>query len=176
MGFCSGTILTISKSCESNYGGLQRIGFASATAVSEFLFDADQVITGITVMGDTFIEWEFENHEASEATLNVTDTVVMNKRLDLQTVELTINLNKLTKASRLAMQAVKNKDLVALVKDENGVWLYLGYAQPLRKSARTYTSGSQRNAGDNGYSITFSCEEKNDPFLVADALAKTLLP
>lgn len=177
MALCTATLLGATLSCTSNFGGLQNVYLASADAVptTGITFDTDMEITGFTASAGTFKQYAFERVDSSDATLNITDTVVMNKRLDLQKVELVLKLNKIGKALRKEMEALKNKDLVALVKDENDVWMFLGYSQPLRKSARTVTTGASRAAGDNGYSITFMCEEKSDPYTVKASAALAVI-
>ena len=167
MALCDAILNGISLSCTTNYGGLQKVYLATASAISGATVDVDGEITGITGGGSgKFKEYAFETSEGSDATLSVNDTVVLNARLDLQKSDLVINVNKMSKALIKELEAIKNKDLTALVLDENGVWMVVGlttvgglnFGQPLRKTAGAYTAGTARNAGDNKFTLTLSAE------------------
>lgn len=183
MALCDAILNGLSLSCTTNYGGLQKVYLASANAVSGATVDVDGEITGFTASAGTFKQYAFETAEGSDATLTINDTININARLDLQVSELVINVNKMNKALIKELEAIKNKDLTALVLDENGVWLAVGlttigtanFGQSLRKSAGSFTSGTARSAGDNKYTLTLKAESKGYPHTLKESAVLSVI-
>lgn len=81
---------------------------------------------------------------------------------------------KMAKESRLQMNALALGDLMAVVEDANGVYYALGAEEPVKCTAGTGETGTER--GDrNAYSATLSDYSSNYPRIL-DAAAIAKLP
>ena len=75
---------------------------------------------------------------------------------------------------RVEITALSVNDLVAIVKDANGVYWYLGYDEPVNASAGDGQTGTAR--GDaNRYSITLQDISKEMPMEVDASIIEGLL-
>lgn len=156
---CS-TLLTggIAKGCENNTGGIQKIYIADACSV-ESITAANGEISDITMVTDSpaplFYEFSF-NRNTSEFTENATVNVENGSLYYAQTVTLVIPRREVAKRNVLAL--LMNKDMAVIVKDQNGLYWYMGEVNGMLVTE--LPSGTGKAKGDlNGYTITLTGEE-----------------
>jgi hypothetical protein len=81
---------------------------------------------------------------------------------------------KMETSKRLQMMALLMNECVAIVKDCNGKYWYLGYDNPLEASAGTASTGTA-NTDLNGYDITLTDTSRELPYEVdSTALASII--
>ena len=77
-------------------------------------------------------------------------------------------------AKRVEISALAVNDLVAIVKDANGIYWYLGYDEPVNASAGDGQTGTAR--GDaNRYTITLQDNSKEMPMEVDSTIVAALI-
>ena len=90
------------------------------------------------------------------------------------TTEVALQFNKLQTSTRLELMALSMDDLVAIVKDGNDKYWYLGYDFPVTVSSITANSGV--NFSDfQGYNITLTDVSRELPFEVDGSIMEDLI-
>ena len=90
------------------------------------------------------------------------------------TTDLLLQFNRMETTKRVEISALAVNDLVAIVKDANGVYWYLGYDEPVNASAGDGQTGTAR--GDaNRYTITLQDNSKEMPMEVEASIVEGLL-
>ena len=90
------------------------------------------------------------------------------------TTDLLLQFNRMETTKRVEMSALAVNDLVAIVKDANGIYWYLGYDEPVNASAGDGQTGTAR--GDaNRYTITLQDNSKEMPMEVGASIIDGLL-
>lgn len=156
---CS-TLLTggIAKGCENNIGGVQKIYITDLCNV-DTITAADGVISDINMITSSpvalFYEFSF-NRNTSDFVENATVNVENGSLFYDQTVTLVIPRRESSKRNVLAL--LMQKDVAVIVKDQNGLYWYLGETNGLYVSELPSATGKAK--GDlNGYTITLKGEE-----------------
>jgi hypothetical protein len=141
--------------CRDSLGGIVEVYFTEAANVTSTT-EASGVITALTkASGKRF--WKYEL---------VKDTSMINQTLTSSVAngtvfyaqELQIVLNKLQVNTRNEILLLAKNSLVAVVKDSNGLYWYLGKTRGIDLTAGTAGSGTAQ--GDrSGFSLTFTGSE-----------------
>ena len=141
--------------CRDSLGGIVEVYFTEAANVTATT-EASGVITALTkAAGKRF--WKYEL---------VKDTSMFNQTLNASvqngTVfygqELQIVLNKMQTNTRNELLLLAQNSLVAVVKDSNGIYWYLGKTRGIDLTANAASTGTAQ--GDrNGFTLTFSGAE-----------------
>ena len=141
--------------CRDSLGGIVEVYFTEAANVTAST-EASGVITALTkAAGKRF--WKYEL---------VKDTSMFNQTLNASvqngTVfygqELQIVLNKMQTNTRNELLLLAQNSLVAVVKDSNGIYWYLGKTRGIDLTANAASTGTAQ--GDrNGFTLTFSGAE-----------------
>lgn len=141
--------------CRDSLGGIVEVYFteaANVTAVTE----ASGVISTITkATGKRF--WKYEL---------VKDTSMLNQTLNASVAngstfygqELQIVLNKLQTNTRNEILLLAQNSLVAVVKDSNGLYWYLGKTRGIDMTAGAVSTGTSQ-ADRSGFQLTFTGSE-----------------
>lgn len=168
---CSQVLSAIPKDCESNIGGIKRVLLANADDVAAKTL-TDEIITAITMAsGKSFLEFNFRPNTGSlTSEYQVSDTGASN----FVQSTLVMAFNRMETAKRVAVVALAQADLVAIVEDMNGKYWYLGYDDPVRLSAGAAPTGTARS-DRNGYDVTLLDESKELPYEVNAGIIAGLL-
>lgn len=168
---CSQTLSAIAKDCNSNIGGIKRVLLANADDVTAVSI-TDDVISAITMASSKkFLEYQFRPNTGSiSSNYQVSD----NGASPYVQTDLVMAFSRLETSKRVAIIALAQADLVAIVEDMNGKYWYLGYDAPLHLSAGAALSGTAR-ADRNGYDVTLIDESHDLPYEVSDAIISGLL-
>jgi hypothetical protein len=141
--------------CRDSLGGITEVYFMAFQDVSSTT-EASGVITALTKgVGKRFYKYELTKG-TSVMTENVNSNV-QNGTLYF-TPELTIILNKLQVNTRNEILLLAQNRLVAVAKDNNGKYWYLGKTRALDLTAGSATSGTAE-ADRSGYTLTFAGAE-----------------
>jgi hypothetical protein len=141
--------------CRDSLGGITEVYFMAFQDVSSTT-EASGVITALTKgVGKRFYKYELTKG-TSVMTENVNSNV-QNGTLYF-TPELTIILNKLQVNTRNEILLLAQNRLVAVAKDNNGKYWYLGKTRALDLTAGSATSGTAES-DRSGYTLTFAGAE-----------------
>jgi len=156
--------------CRDSLGGITEVYFMAFQDVSSTT-EASGVITALTkVTGKRFYKYELTKG-TSVMTENVNSNV-QNGTLYF-TPELTIILNKLQANTRNEILLLAKNLLVAVAKDNNGKYWYLGKTRGIDLTAGSATSGTAE-ADRSGYTLTFAGAEPSLSPEVNSAVAAAL--
>lgn len=141
--------------CRDSLGGITEVYFMAFQDVSSTT-EASGVITALTkATGKKFYKYELTKG-TSVLTENINSNV-QNGTL-YYTPELTIILNKLQANTRNEILLLAKNLLVAVAKDNNGKYWYLGKTRGIDLTAGSATSGTA-DADRSGYTLTFAGSE-----------------
>lgn len=165
------TITGIEKDCSTSKGGINVVYLANYDDVTA-VETSEGKITGITLAsGKTFHTYNFRKGTGSmSSTLNVDPANGVN----YVTTDLALTFLKMDTAKRIEMSALAVNELVAIVKDANGVYWYLGMDEPISATAGDGTTGSARSDG-NRYSISLQDSSSTFPFEVEASVVEGLI-
>jgi hypothetical protein len=156
--------------CRDSLGGITEVYFMAFQDVSSTT-EASGVITALTkATGKRFYKYELTKG-TSVMTENVNSNV-QNGTLYF-TPELTIILNKLQANTRNELLLLAKNLLVAVAKDNNGKYWYLGKTRGIDLTAGSATSGTAE-ADRSGYTLTFAGAEPSLSPEVNSAVAAAL--
>lgn len=163
------TLSGLNVGCKDSMGGIREVYINEYSKVSTTI--SDNKITGITCDdGSKFKTFRFrKNTGALTSTLQTSET----SGNSFQS-ELTLQFMKLETNKRLQMMALLMNECVAIVKDCNGKYWYLGYDNPVEATAGTASTGTA-STDLNGYDITLTDTSRELPYEVdATALASAI--
>lgn len=119
---------------------------------------------------------KFKKYTFARNTGSLTSTYTIDQASGVKyvTTDLVLQFNRMETTKRVEITALSVNDLVAIVKDANGVYWYLGYDEPVNASAGDGQTGTAR--GDaNRYSITLQDISKEMPMEVDASIIEGLL-
>lgn len=165
------TITGIEKDCSTSKGGINVVyllNYDDVTAVET----TEGKVTGITVAeGKKFLAYNFRKGTGSmTSTLNVDPANGVN----YVTTDLALTFLKMDTAKRIEMSALAVNELVAIVKDANGVYWYLGMDEAIAATAGDGATGTARGDG-NRYTITLQDTSSTFPFEVDATVVEGLI-
>jgi hypothetical protein len=156
--------------CKDSLGGITEVYFIAFQDVAS-ITEASGVITALTKdTGKRFYKYELTKG-TSVLTENVNSNV-QNGTL-YYTPELTIILNKLQANTRNEILLLAKNLLVAVAKDNNGKYWYLGKTRGIDLTAGSATSGTA-DADRRGYTVTIAVSEPELAHEVNSAVAAAL--
>lgn len=168
---CIQTLSGLAKDCASNMGGIVEVLIANFDDVSEVTITTDKV-SAITMASSA----KFKKYNFAKNTGSLTSTYNIDQASGVKyvTSDLLLQFNRMETTKRVEITALSVNDLVAIVKDANGVYWYLGYDEPVNASAGDGQTGTAR--GDaNRYSITLQDISKEMPMEVDASILEGLL-
>jgi hypothetical protein len=156
--------------CKDSLGGITEVYFIASSDVSSAT-EASGVITSLTkAVGKRFYKYQLVKG-TSMLTENINSNV--QNGTTFYAPELTIILNKLQANTRNEILLLGQNLLVAVAKDSNGKFWYLGKTRGLYLTAGNATTGTAE--GDrSGYTLTFSGAEPSLCPEVNSSVASTL--
>lgn len=165
------TITGIEKDCSTSKGGINVVYLLNYDDVTDVQV-AEGKITGITVAeGKKFLAYNFRKGTGSmTSTLNVDPANGVN----YVTTDLVLQFLKMDTAKRIEMSALAVNELVAIVKDANGTYWYLGYDEAIAATAGDGATGTARGDG-NRYTITLQDASSTFPYEVEATVVEGLI-
>ena len=156
--------------CRDSLGGIVEVYFTEASNVTAST-EASGVITALTkAAGKRF--WKYALVKDTSM-FNQTITASVANGTVFYTQELQIILNKLQTNTRNEILLLAQNSLVAVVKDSNGIYWYLGKTRGIDLTAGSAATGTAQ--GDrSGFTLTFSGAEPAMAPSVAQAVYSAL--
>lgn len=168
---CNQTLSGLIKDCSPSMGGITEVLLANREDVSSVTADAGKV-TEITMASTA----KFKRYTFARNTGSMTSTYTIDQASGVRyvTTDLLLQFNRMETAKRVEISALAVNDLVAIVKDANGIYWYLGYDEPVNASAGDGQTGTAR--GDaNRYTITLQDNSKDMPMEVDSTIVAALI-
>ena len=168
---CNQTLSGLVKDCSPSMGGITEVLLANREDVSAVTADTGK-ITEITMASSA----KFKRYSFARNTGSMTSTYTIDQASGVRyvTTDLLLQFNRMETAKRVEISALAVNDLVAIVKDANGIYWYLGYDEPVNASAGDGQTGTAR--GDaNRYTITLQDNSKEMPMEVDSTIIPALI-
>ncbi len=168
---CNQTLSGLVKDCSPSMGGITEVLLANREDVSAVTADAGKV-TEITMASSA----KFKKYSFARNTGSMTSTYTIDQASGVRyvTTDLLLQFNRMETTKRVEISALAVNDLVAIVKDANGIYWYLGYDEPVNASAGDGQTGTAR--GDaNRYTITLQDNSKEMPMEVDSTIIAALI-
>jgi len=151
-------------------GGIVEVYLANFADITGVTVTSDSISAIQKATGAKFAKYEFARNTGS---LSSNYTVDNSTGAKYVVSDLLLVFNRMDTAKRIEISALAQGDLVAVVKDANGKYWYLGKDEPISISAGDGLTGTAR--GDrNGYSITLQDNSAEMPYEVDAAVIETL--
>lgn len=147
----------ISKGCDNNTGGLQKIYLADKANVSSITASSGH-ITAFAMEGSpagVFYEFEFNRNTSS---FDESQPINVENGSSYYEQKISLVIPRRDVAKRNSIKLLAQRDLVGIVKDGNGIYWYVGEANGLLLTEHTGGSGLAKADGSK-YSLVFTAEE-----------------
>lgn len=168
---CNQTLSGLVKDCSPSMGGITEVLLANREDVSAVTANSGK-ISEITMASSA----KFKRYSFARNTGSMTSTYTIDQASGVKyvTTDLLLQFNRMETAKRVEISALAVNDLVAIVKDANGIYWYLGYDEPVNASAGDGQTGTAR--GDaNRYTITLQDNSKEMPMEVDSTIVAALI-
>lgn len=168
---CSQTLSGLAKDCSANAGGIVEVYLANFEDVTAKTI-ADSKISAVTMAeGAKFKVYHFPKNTGSlTSTYNVGDGD--NKYVSS---DLVMQFGRMETAKRIEVTAMAMSDLVAIVKDKNGKYWYLGYDEPVALADGSDAQTGTQRADLNRYQVTLHDESAELPYEVDGSIIAGLI-
>ena len=168
---CNQTLTAILKDCSPSMGGIVEALFANKEDVQEVTLTEDMVSAITMASGKKFVKFQFPRNTGS---MSSNYTIDHTTGVKFVTTDLVLVFNRMETSKRIAIKALMQNDLVAIVKDANGKYWYLGYDEALNATAGDGLTGTAR-ADRNGYSATLQDNSHEMPYEVNPEIIAALV-
>lgn len=147
---CSQTLSGIIKDCAANMGGIVEVLLANKADIDAITVTSNKVTAITMVSGKKFYRYQFR-----PGTSSMTSNWQVNQENGVAYVQTDLQMvfNRMETTKRVEVVAMAQGELVAIVKDANGLYWLLGEEEPLVLSAGDGQTGTART-DRNGYSVT----------------------
>lgn len=168
---CNQTLTAILKDCSPSMGGIIEAMFANKEDVQEVTL-ADDMVNAIAMANSKkFVKFQFARNTGS---MSSNYTIDPTTGVKFVTTDLVLVFNRMETSKRVAIKALMQNDLVAIVKDANGKYWFLGYDEALNATAGDGLTGTAR-ADRNGYSATLQDNSHEMPYEVDPGIIAALV-
>lgn len=166
---CTQTLGGILRDCAPSMGGIAEAYIANHAEVTNVEMTGDK-ISAITAAG------KFKQYAFRPETSQFTST--LNKNIQNGTTyvstEIALVFNRMETAKRIEVAALALGELAVIVKDNNGIYWYFGYDEPVHQTAGDGQTGTAR-ADRNGYSVTLQDNSRTYPYEVEPSVIEGLI-
>lgn len=168
---CNQTLSGLVKDCSPSMGGIVEVLLANRDDIESVSAESGKVSVITMAASAKFKKYSFARNTGS---MTSTYTIDQASGVKYVTTDLVLQFNRMETTKRVEITALSVNDLVAIVKDANGVYWYLGYDEPVNASAGDGQTGTAR--GDaNRYTITLQDISKEMPMEVDVSIVEGLL-
>ena len=168
---CNQNLSGLVKDCSPSMGGIVEVLLANRENVQSVSAESGK-ISGITMASTG----KFKKYTFARNTGSMTSTYTIDQASGVKyvTTDLLLQFNRMETTKRVEISALAVNDLVAIVKDANGIYWYLGYDEPVNASAGDGQTGTARSDA-NRYTITLQDNSKEMPMEVEASIVDGLL-
>lgn len=177
MAICNALTNGLSKSCDTNAGGVNKIyitDWENVTNVTDGAGTGGDWITAVTMAGTTQF-YEFQtNKNVCNFTESVAIDLVAGTTFFNQVVTLVLSRRETIKRDAIEKLVAGQKQLALIILDSNGLYWYSGLNEGSYVSAIEGGSGTAK-ADANGYTITFTAMEPLQMYQVDPTIVGALI-
>ena len=168
---CIQTLSGLARDCAANMGGILEVLLANFDDVTGVTI-TDHQITAIAMESSA----KFHRYTFAKNTGSLTSTYSLDPASGVRyvTSELIMQFNRMQTQARVEVAALALGDLVAIVKDANGKYWYLGKDEPVNASAGDGQTGTARSDA-NRYQVTLRDESLELPYEVDPTIVDALV-
>ena len=168
---CIQTLSGLARDCAANMGGILEVLLANFDDVTGVTI-TDNQITAIAMESSA----KFHRYTFAKNTGSLTSTYSLDPASGVRfvTSELIMQFNRMQTQARVEVTALAIGDLVAIVKDANGKYWYLGKDEPVNASAGDGQTGTARSDA-NRYQVTLQDQSKEMPYEVDPTIVDALV-
>lgn len=168
---CNQTLSAILRDCAPSMGGILEAYFANREDVKEVLVAEEQVSAITMADGKKFTKFQFARNTGSMTSTYTKDPTT---GVNYVTTDLNLVFNRMETSKRVAISALAQNELVAIVKDANNKFWYLGMNEAVTATTGDGVTGTAR--GDrNGYSVTLQDNSHEMPYEVNPEIVDALV-
>lgn len=154
----------ISGHCSTAVGGIVEVYIAEASDVSALTYDtSNNVITEITMVDNAKFKKYTFRPQSSDFTSEFSSDVATGSAYWTSTVNMVFARAEASK--RLDILALVTDDCVAIVKDKNGNYIYMGDETPVVASGGSHETGTA-STDRNAYTVSLQTESAQPPHFV----------
>lgn len=167
---CIQTLNGLTRDCSANMGGILEVMIANFDDVTGVTIE-DGIISTITMAASA----KFKKYYFAKNTGSLTSTYNQDPASGVRyvTSDLVLQFNRMETTKRVEITALAIGDLVAIVKDANGKYWYLGKDEPVNAPAIDGQTGTAR--GDaNRYAVTLRDDSLEMPYEVDPTIVEAL--
>jgi hypothetical protein len=181
MAICSALTGGLSKSCETNAGGVNKIfitdfdnvSAANLVIATSSTYPSYEWINGVT-MSNSAKFWEIQtNKNVCNFTENVAIDMANGTTFFNQVVTLDLSRRETTKRAFIESLVAGQKSLRLIVLDSNGIYWLFGQVEGAYVTAVEGGSGTAK-ADKNGYTVTFTAMEAEQAYQVNPSIISTI--
>lgn len=162
----------VDKTCDNNVGGITELYLTEKSNITDTTLSSpgdkieDFEVNNGSGPQTAFYKFEFNKNTSTfvEATVTSQEN---GSEVCTQTITLVLTRREKTKRDTLLLLG-KFKDLVAIIKDSNGLYWYFGETAGLNLTEKTGGPGTAKT-DRNGYELTFVGEEPEEANEVTEA-------
>lgn len=168
---CNQTLSAILRDCAPSMGGILEAYFANREDVKEVSVAEEQVSAITMADGKKFTKFQFARNTGSMTSTYTKDPTT---GVNYVTTDLNLVFNRMETSKRVAISALAQNELVAIVKDANNKFWYLGMNEAVTATTGDGVTGTAR--GDrNGYSVTLQDNSHEMPYEVNPEIIDALV-
>lgn len=159
---CNQTLSGIARDCLNSMGGIKNAYLANKSDVTAITLTAGKITAITMATSKKFKHYSFIRNNGS-----MSSNYAINRDNGSQYVatDLVLPFSRMETAKRVEIVAIAQGELVGIVEDNNGVFWFLGYDEPLMMTAGDGLTGTAR-ADRNGYSVTLQDNSQELPYEV----------
>lgn len=168
---CSTTLSGLSRDCAANKGGVAEVYIANREDVTAVTL-TDGKVSAITMASSKY----FHKYQFNRGTSSMASTYNVDQANGTRFVgtDLVMVFNRMQTAARIEVTALAVNDLAVIVKDNNGLFWYLGYNNPVNMGAGDGNTGTALT-DRNGYSVTLHDDSDEMPYEVLSTAVAAVL-
>lgn len=168
---CNQTLNALLKDCSPSQGGITEVLFANKEDVKDVTVSEDMVTAVTMEEGKKFVKFHFAKNTGS---MSSNYTIDPTNGTRFVATDLLLVFNRMDTTKRVAITALAQNDLVAIVKDANGKYWYLGKDEAVTATTGDGLTGTART-DRNGYSITLQDNSPEMPYEVDPTIIAALV-
>lgn len=168
---CNQTLIALLKDCSPSMGGILEAYFANKEDLQQVTLSEDMISEILMAESKKFVKFQFAKNTGS---MSSTYTIDPTTGVRYVTTDLVLVFNRMETSKRVAITALAQNDLVAIVKDANNKYWFLGYNEAVTATTGDGMTGTAR--GDrNGYSVTLQDNSHEMPYEVDPGIVAALV-
>lgn len=163
------TLAGIARDCNANMGGIQKVWMILRSDVNSVTV-TDNKISALSIATGSANAFNFRKGAASMTSNLQKDDTAGSYYWE---TDLAMNFQRMETAKRTAIMALTLAEAAAIVKDNNGIYWFLGKDEYLSATAGTGETGTAKTDA-NQYTVTLQDSSLELPYEIAESVIEGL--